>query len=187
MKTALILLAEGFEEVEALTPVDYLRRAGLNAVTVSVSGASSVKGARGVTVMADAAWGKAPPDFDCLILPGGMPGSKNLAANPEVVALIRRAFSGGKIVAAICAAPALVLGKAAGILSGKRFTCTPGMEKDAGSGGTHSNERVVTDGKLITSQGAGTAGEFAIAVIEALSGPAKAEEIASSVLLGRPA
>jgi protein deglycase len=186
MKTALILLAEGFEEVEALTPVDYLRRAGLNAVTVSVSGSPSVKGARGVTVMADAAWGKMPPDFDCLILPGGMPGSKNLAAKAEVVALIRRAFSEGKIVAAICAAPALVLGKAAGILAGKRFTCSPGMEKDAGSGGTHADERVVTDGSLITSQGAGTAGEFSIAIIKALCGPAKAEEIASSVLLGSP-
>lgn len=187
MKTALILLAEGFEEVEALTPVDYLRRAGLNALTVSVSGAASVTGARGVTVMADAAWGKMPPDFDCLILPGGMPGSKHLAADPEVIALARRALAEGKIVAAICAAPALVLGKAAGLLSGKRFTCYPSMENEAGSGGTHSKERVVIDGNLITSQGAGSAGEFSIALIQALCGKAKAQEIAASVLLGPPA
>lgn len=185
MKTALILLAEGFEEVEALTPADYLRRAGLAAVLVSVSGEPSVKGARGVTVMADIAFSKLKGDFECLILPGGMPGTRNLASHQGVVSLTRRAMSEGRIVAAICAAPALVLGKAAGVLGGRRFTCYPGMEADSGPAGAFSAERVVVDGKLITSRAAGSAGEFSVAIVEALCGREKAREVAEAVLLGK--
>lgn len=185
MKTALVLLADGFEEVEALTPVDYLRRAGLTALAVSVSGSPTVTGARGVTVAADAVLSRLPAAFDCLVLPGGQPGTRNLAANGGVVELARRAMAGGVLVAAICAAPALVLGKAAGLLSGRRFTCFPGMEGEAGPGGIFSADRVVVDGNLITSRAAGTAGEFSIAIVQALCGAAKAEEVSKAVLLGR--
>jgi 4-methyl-5(b-hydroxyethyl)-thiazole monophosphate biosynthesis len=187
MKTAYVFLAEGFEEVEALTPVDYLRRAGIDVRTVSMSEGKTVTGARKISVVADILFKDMPPSFDCVVLPGGMPGSKNLAAHSGLVALVRDAMSRGALVGAICAAPALVLGKAANVLDGRRFTCFPGMEDDAGGQGSFSDERVVIDGNLITSRAAGTAGEFALALVKALSGPRSASDVSESVLLGRSA
>jgi 4-methyl-5(b-hydroxyethyl)-thiazole monophosphate biosynthesis len=184
MTKAYILLAEGFEEVEALTPADYLRRAGIDVKLVSMTGHALVRGARGISVQADMAFPDIPADLDCLILPGGMPGSRNLAARPEVVDIVRKNFAAGKLIAAICAAPALVLGKAAGILKGRRFTCYPGEEANAGPGGSFVESRVVEDGNLITSRAAGTAGEFSLAIVAALAGKAAAEKLRQGVMLG---
>jgi len=185
-KNAIVLLAEGFEEVEAVTPIDYLRRAGITVTIAAVSGNLSVKGARGITVNADALLrdiikrgGTAA--FDVLVIPGGMPGATNIAASKEAGALITEMASAGKLVCAICAAPAVVLAPL-GLLSGKKFTCYPGMEEKV-QGGKWTDERVAIDGSIITSRGAGTAGEFAIAIIERLLSQAEGEKIARAVLL----
>ncbi len=184
MKKACVLLAEGFEEVEALTPVDYLRRAGIE-VTILGLGGRGVRGARGITVVADAVLEDGAAglySFDAVIVPGGMPGAKHLADSEEARELIKRHFDEGRLVAAICAAPAVVLQGGCGILNGRRFTGYPGTERQV-SGGIHTGGRVVVDGNLITSRGAGTAGEFAIAIIEALAGRNAALSVAESVLL----
>jgi 4-methyl-5(b-hydroxyethyl)-thiazole monophosphate biosynthesis len=187
-KKIIVFLADGFEEVEAVTPIDYLRRAGIEISTVSISGAQIVTGAHKVPVSADTTLAKLasqggldPAAWDGVLLPGGMPGSSNLAASPEVGAVLKAFSAAGKLLCAICAAPAYVLAPL-GILAGKRFTCYPGVEERV-SGAKWSGERVVADGNVITSRGAGTAGEFATTVIAALAGEAKAKEVAESVLL----
>jgi len=180
-KKAVVLLADGFEEVEAATPIDYLRRAGAE-VTVAGVGGREAKGSRGLAVRADGlvsdAVGK---DWDAVVVPGGMPGAANIAANADCAALLRSAAASGKIVAAICAAPAVVLAPL-GLLSGRRFTCYPGMEKDV-SGARWSEERVVVDGDLVTSRGAGTAGEWALEIVAKLYGQETAAKIGKAVLL----
>jgi protein deglycase len=181
MKRACVLLAEGFEEVEALTPVDYLRRAGVEVRTVGPGG-REVRGAHGIVVRADAGPEGLAEVYDCVVVPGGSPGAANLAARAEVAALVKRHFAEGKLVAAICAAPALVLHGACGILAGKRFTGYPGTEASV-SGASFSEDRVVMDGNLITSRAAGSAGEFSYAVVKALVGEDAADELASKVLL----
>jgi len=183
MKNACILLAEGFEEVEAVTPIDYLRRAGIDVTVLGVEG-RNVRGSHGITIVADAAFGEieAAKTYDAVIVPGGMPGAAHLAESRNVVALIRRHFAAGHIIAALCAAPAVVLHGACGILAGKRFTGFPGTESQV-KGGLPVNEKVVVDGNLITSKGAGTAGEFAVAIIGALTDSGTAETIAERVLL----
>lgn len=120
--------------------------------------------------------------FDCVVVPGGSGGSKAIAADQTAVKLIQRQAEKGRLVAAICAAPALVLGQACGMLGGRRFTCYPGMENLV-SGGRFEASRVVDDGNIITARAAGCAGEFAIAIIRVLAGGAKADEVAASVLL----
>jgi protein deglycase len=185
-KKVLVLLAEGFEEIEAITPIDYLRRAGADVQVVAL-GASPVRSSRGVLVHCDIALadmlsnGDLP---DCVIVPGGMPGASNIATNEQAMKLIYRVYASGALVGAICAAPAVVL-HPAGILLGKRFTCFPGMEERV-SGAQWQEDRVVCDGNIITSRGAGTAGEWAIALIAALYGDELAQKIASQVLLLQP-
>lgn len=183
MKKACVLLAEGFEEVEAVTPIDYLRRAGIE-VTIFGVGTMSARGSHGIAIAADEALDadKATRRFDAVIVPGGMPGATHLAESRDVVALIQRHFAAGLIVAAICAAPAVVLHGACGILAGKRFTGFPGTEAQV-KGGLPVDERVVVEGNLITSKGAGSAGEFSIAIIAALLGDEAARTIAERVLL----
>ncbi|HUW41432.1 MAG TPA: DJ-1 family glyoxalase III [Rectinemataceae bacterium] len=181
MKKALVLLADGFEEVEALTPVDYLRRAGIEVKTVGVSGAI-VEGGHGILVRADMELSELSTPVDCLVVPGGGKGADNLAANAAVVDLIRRHFFSGGLVAAICAAPAVVLHEACGILSGRSFTGFPGTETRV-TGAEFWKDRVVVDGNLITSRAAGCSGEFAYAIVEALVGKAAADELADRVLL----
>ncbi len=183
MKRACILLAEGFEEVEALTPADYLRRAGIEVTLVGIT-SNLVKGSHGIYVQADAGIEALWQEYDAIVLPGGMPGAKNLAENAEVCARIVQQQHEGKLVAAICAAPAVVLHGACGLLKGKKFTGYPGTE-DSVSGATFVPERVVIDGALITSRGPGTAGEFAIAIIAALENREKADEVVQHTLLKR--
>ena len=185
-KTAIALLAEGFEEVEAVTPIDYLRRAGV-AVTVAALGKEiAVKGARGVTILADATLadlatpGKADA-WDAVVVPGGLPGAANIAASPEARALIRRMAAAGKLVCAICASPVVALAPL-GVLDGKKFACYPGMEKNA-LGGEWVEAPVAVDGNLVTASGAGASGLFSLAIVAALLGEAKADEIARAVLL----
>ncbi|MDR0402244.1 MAG: DJ-1/PfpI family protein [Treponema sp.] len=187
-KKALVFLAEGFEEVEAVTPVDYLRRAGIEVTTASITVSNTVKGARGVPVVADtrleelAKTGKLSADaWDAVFIPGGMPGASNLAACPEVGKLFKEMAGAGKVFAAICASPAVVLAPL-GLLEGKNFTCFPGLEGGV-KGGKHSFEKVVIDGSLITSRGPGTAALFAFALIEKLEGAAAAKKIAQDTLV----
>jgi 4-methyl-5(b-hydroxyethyl)-thiazole monophosphate biosynthesis len=181
MKTACVLLADGFEEVEATTPIDYLRRAGIEVHILGVTG-RKVSGSHGIKIEAELGSEGFNRDFDCVVVPGGTRGADNLAASPMAVYLIKRHFASGKLVAAICAAPAVVLHSACDILRGRRFTCYPGLEAKV-EGASFSAERVVVDGNLITSRSAGTAGEFARAVVLALQGEAAAAKLAEDVLL----
>ena len=196
-KKALVFLAEGFEEVEALTPVDYLRRSGVTVVTAAVTAEAGgmVSGSHGIGVKSDASLasleaegGLKAGQWDAVICPGGLPGAANIAASSLAGRFIQEMFAAGKIVAAICAAPAMVLAPL-GILSGKKYTCFPGMEKEvpesASKDARWSGERVVRDGSLITSRGAGTAGEFAVEIIAALVSKTAADALAEKVLMLR--
>lgn len=190
MKTALVVLAPGFEEVEALTPVDYLARAGIEVVTASL-GDRAVVGSHGIEVIADIELAEIDPEaaFDVLVLPGG-PGAEALAESAELMVLILAQAEAGRLLAAICAAPALVLaeaagkelGKAGGLLAGRAFTCFPGYEARVAAG-NFSPERVVQDGKILTSRAAGTAGEFSLAIVADLLGKDKAAELGARLLL----
>ena len=175
-----VLLAEGFEEVEALTPVDLLCRAGVETRLVGVTGAN-VCGARGINVVTDLSMDEVDlAAADMLILPGGMPGTTNLYADKRVTDAVRTMADAGKYVAAICAAPSIILG-GMGLLEGKKATCYPGME-DGMTGATPVKANAVTDGKIITGCGVGGALDFACELITALCGKAKADEIAESVV-----
>jgi 4-methyl-5(b-hydroxyethyl)-thiazole monophosphate biosynthesis len=180
-KNVVVLLAEGFEEVEAVTPIDYLRRAGIEVTIASIGNTLSVKGARGITLNTDAALKNLKQNWDAVIIPGGMPGATNIAASKEAGALITEMAVTGKLVCAICASPAVVLAPL-GLLSGKKFTCYPGMEERV-QGAQWTDQLVVSDGNIITSRGAGTAGAFAIAIISKLLSPAEGDKIAKAVLL----
>lgn len=181
MAKALIFFAEGYEEVEALTVVDLLRRAGMDIDMVSLTEKQMVTGSHGITVQMDVIYQEA--DFegaDILILPGGMPGTKNLLAHQGLKErLVAFAADSTKKVAAICAAPS-VLG-AHGILKGRKATSYPGFE-DKLDGAVVKEEPVVTDGNVITSRGMGTAIEFAAAIIEAYCGKDKADAILQGII-----
>lgn len=181
MKRAVVFLANGSEEVEALTPVDYLRRAGVE-VTVAGIGERDILGAHGIRMTADIAVYDIEETFDCVVVPGGGEGSKAIAQDEDAREIIRRHFAAGKLTAAICAAPVVVLGKSCGILTGRHFTCYPGLEKDD-CGGKFRGDRVVTDGNLITARAPGCAGEFAYAIIASLLGRDAADKVAGAVLL----
>lgn len=162
------ILAEGFEEIEALTVTDVLRRAGVSVKNASVSG-EYVTGAHGITVKSDCLVkdALAAKDAEGVILPGGMPGTINIKESAEAKTLIKGAFEKGLLTAAICAAPS-VLGEM-GVLSGKRCTCYPGFE-DKLKGGILSDEKVVADGNVITSRGPGTALLFALELVRHITG-----------------
>jgi len=187
-KTAIVLLAEGFEEVEAVTPIDYLRRAGIAVTTAAIGEGLAVKGARGIEVNAEAGLRdlvkrkKAEGGlWDAVIVPGGIPGAPNIAACNDAGALIAEMATAGKLVCAICASPAVVLAPL-GILASKKFTCYTGMEERV-SDGKWVGEPVVVDGNIITSRGAGTSGLFSVAIIGQLLGEAEGKKIAKAVLL----
>lgn len=180
MKTAVIILADGFEEIEAITPADLLRRAGVQVVMAGLSGLTVV-GARGVKVVADTLLEQVPPGWDLLVLPGGLPGARHLADSPLVHQKIRESWARDAWVAAICAAPALVLG-AHGHLSGRAFTGYPGTETSV-TGALYRADAVVVDGRLVTSRGVGTAGAFSLKLVEILVGGAQAAQVAQAVLL----
>jgi len=178
-KKALIILAEGFEDIETITPIDILRRAE---VEVTVAGLSDmkVKGARGTVVLADKLLKDSGSDFDVIILPGGS-GASKLAASDDVKALITDMHNRGKIIAAICAAPALVLSPL-GILKGKKATSFPGERARMDKECIYKEENVVADGNIITSRGPGTAISFSLAIVEKLAGKDVSEKINKATL-----
>lgn len=177
MKKVLVFLAEGFEEIEAVTSIDYLRRAGAE-VTVAATGTTNktVMGAHKVAFVADttldsylAEVGQTLPD--AVVVPGGMPGASNIAACTEAIDLITRMNKADKLIAAICAAPAVVLPET-GALVGHLWTCYPGMKDRAGILGSMAKEDVafITDRNLITGRGPGAAEEFAMEIVRVLFG-----------------
>ena len=169
-----VFLAEGFEEVEALAPVDILRRAGLSVQTVGIGG-RTVVGAHGITVEADVAEDDLSfADVQAIVLPGGMPGTKNLDASQTVDKALSLAVEKNWVIAAICAAPS-VLGHR-GLLKGIRATCFPGFEKEL-AGAILTNEAVVTDGRIVTARGAGVALEFGFRLVDLLVSPEKAASL----------
>ena len=182
-KKVLVLLAEGFEEVETVTPITYLRRAGVEVTTAAIGGQLTVRGARRVQQTADTTLAEAGGvgDWDAVVIPGGLPGATNLAACEKTGALLKDMANAGKLVCAICASPAVVLAPL-GLLAGRKFTCYPGMEEKV-TDGQWLEKRVVVDGNIITSRAAGTAGEFSIAIIEQLLDEETAKKIADTVLL----
>ncbi|MGQ7337790.1 DJ-1 family glyoxalase III [Streptococcus suis] len=161
-----VLFAEGFEEIEALAPVDIFRRAGFQCDMIGLADIQ-VKGSHGITVESDAIFDGNLSDYDLIVLPGGMPGSINLRDDERLIAELQKAVANGKRVAAICAAP-IVLDKA-GLLENRNYTCFPGKENDIQSG-IHLTDTVVVDGQIITSRGAGTSFDFAYKLVELLGG-----------------
>lgn len=181
MKQLLLFLAPGFEEIEAISTIDILRRAGLSVSSVSITGDSRVAGAHGITIEADYLY----PEIDfsnaaMLILPGGMPGTKNLNIHEGLKAALIDFAQSGKPLAAICAAPR-ILGQL-GLLQGKKATCYPGNEVYL-KGASLSEKKVIQDGSLITAAGPGVAAEFALQIITFFLGKEKAQEISRDLLL----
>ncbi|HEL9629674.1 DJ-1/PfpI family protein [Streptococcus suis] len=166
MKKVAVLFAEGFEEIEALVPVDIFRRAGFQCDMIGLSGLE-VNGSHAITISVDKLFNGDLSEYDLIVLPGGMPGSMNLRDDDRLIAELQKAVSDGKRVAAICAAP-IVLEKA-GLLENRNYTCFPGKENDIQSG-IHLTETVVVDGQIITSRGAGTSFDFAYKLVELLGG-----------------
>lgn len=174
----LVPLAEGFEEIEAVTVVDLLRRAGIDVRTASL-GDARVTGSHGIPVEADISVDAVDvADYDMIVLPGGMPGAAHLGQDPRIITLLRRFADTGRYTAAICAAPGVLA--AAGLLDNRRATSFPGfLAPDSAPGIRLSDAPVVVDGKVVTSRGPGTATEFSLELIELLCGRQAAEAVAS--------
>lgn len=181
MKKVALFLADGFEEIEALATIDILRRADIEVQTVSISGGKNVTGAHNVTVLTDAIFGET--DFsqtEVLVLPGGMPGAKNLNEHEDLRKLLADFHAQGKDIAAICAAPMILGGL--GILKGKRATCYPGFEPEL-VGAKVTEESVVADENIITGKGPGLAFDFALRLVEKIAGVSVRKEVQSGLLL----
>jgi 4-methyl-5(b-hydroxyethyl)-thiazole monophosphate biosynthesis len=175
----LVPLVDGFEEIEFSTIVDILRRAGLEVITAGLR-EGAINGAHGVKIIPDTLIDKvSAADFNVIVLPGGYPGFVNLGKDERILKLVREMHGKNKYVAAICGAPS-VLAKA-GILAGRKSTIHPGV-KDMLIGADHVDERVVVDGRIITSQGPGTAMEFSMKLVEVLVGKGKVKQINEGVL-----
>lgn len=174
MKNVLVLFADGSEELEAITVVNILRRAGVS-VTLAGLSAGPLRGSRGVLLMPDSTLDAVlHDDFDLIVLPGGQPGTNNLKADARVLKLVQRMAQQGKFVAAICAAPAVLA--TAGLLDGKQATSYPGA-LDHFQNVKQQHVAIVEDGKFITSRGPGTAMDFALTLVERLVGSAKRQEV----------
>lgn len=172
-------LADGFEEIEALCPLDLCRRVGIEAKTVSITDNKEVTGSHGITVTSDLTANDELGDFDMMVLPGGMPGSTNLDESPLVEKCIRKAFENDAYIAAICAAP-MILGKR-GLLCKKEAVCFPGFEKYL-EGATVSDKKVVLDGKFLTGVGMGASHDFGFKIVEIFKGKETADKLCGSVL-----
>ena len=178
MKTAVVFLADGFEECEGLLVVDLLRRAGIHVITASVMGRKEILSSHQVTLLADACAEEV--DFrnaDVVVLPGGMPGTTHLGEN-SIVCKQCTAFAADKYVAAICAAPSVLAGL--GLLVGKHATCHPAVEEKL-SGAIVTGEPVTVDGNIITGQGLGAGIPFALKLVEILTGKETADRIAAAI------
>ena len=180
MKTVLVPLAEGVEEMEATIVMDMLRRAQWHVLAVGLK-AGTVTAARGTRLVPDETWERIDPtQFDVIAIPGGARGVANLRHDPRVVAAVRAHAESGKLPAAVCAGP-LVL-QDAGVLAGRRATCHPGVSAEF-TQAQHVDEPVVVDGNIVTSQGAGTTFAFALTLVALVEGAAKAEELAQAIVL----
>jgi protein deglycase len=176
MKTALLLLADGFEEIEAVTLIDVLRRGDVAVTTASLAG-KHVRGSHDIVIESDASLERvAVENFDALVLPGG-PAAKTLREDARVQGAIQAAAAAGKLLAAVCAAPTAL--EAAGVLNGKRATSYPGNPLPSAQ---FVEERVVEDGNIVTSRGPGTTMAFALKLVERLSGAAVAKTTAEKLL-----
>ena len=185
IKTALVPLAEGSEEMEAITIIDVLRRAGVEVTVASASGHGQLQicASRGTRIVADVMLDDcAKNSYDLIAVPGGLPGSDHLAEHSVLDALLRDQAAQGKLYAAICAAPALVLGSK-GLLTDKTATGYPGTTQSLHAREVDAAARVVVDGNCITSQGPGTALDFALELVEQLCGVVKREEVGSAMVL----
>ena len=179
MPNALIILAPGFEEVEAITIIDLLRRATID-VTVAGLVQDYVEGSHKITIKTDEYYKNVDPEnFDILILPGGQPGTNNLKADKTILEWIRKRHQSGKKLAAICAAPTVMY--AAGILKGIKVTSFPSEEK-VFDPENYLHDNVVVDGNIITSRGVGTAIEFSLALVSILREPETAEDLRKRIV-----
>jgi 4-methyl-5(b-hydroxyethyl)-thiazole monophosphate biosynthesis len=180
MARVVIILADGFEELEAVAIIDVLRRAGIGIVSAGLH-EGPVSSARNIKIIPDTVIDTiTSDDFDMLVLPGGMPGASNLNADERVGELIRDFNSKGKMTGAICAAPYVLAN--AGILDGKRVTSYPSFKDRLGSA-IYEEKTVVEDGNILTSRGPGTALCFALAIVEKFAGKEKAQQIKEAMLL----
>ena len=175
-----VLLAEGFELVEAMAPVDILRRAKAEVKTVGVTG-KTVKSSNGVPVTADIGIAEAVTEgLDCIVLPGGLPGTTNLEASEKVQGLIDFCAGEGKLIGAICAAPSILAHKR--LLNGREATAFPSFQKDVKAGGGRLSEQfVVRDGQFITARGMGVSTRFGLELAAALASPGTAAEIKAGI------
>ena len=180
MKKVSVLLADGFEEIEALTVVDLLRRAKVYVDTVSITEDYIVHGAHGINVQTEDLFEEVNfVESDMIVLPGGIPGTPNLNAHAGVRRVVKDFYDEGKYVGAICAAPTVL--SSLGLLKGKHATCHPSVETDL-QGTVLTYKPVTVDDNIITSQGVGTAIEFALKLVEILVGEEKAQEIAQGIV-----
>ncbi len=177
-----VFLADGFEETEAVAPIDMLRRAGVDVTTVGLKKRFAI-GSHGMMIGTDIADDEVVlgEQVEMVILPGGMPGTLNLEKNPTVMKAIAHCAEAGKYIGAICAAPS-ILGHV-GLLRGKRAVCFPGFEGEL-DGAIPGGESVCQDGKMITARGAGVAVEFGLKLVEALKGEKAARKIRESIQCG---
>jgi protein deglycase len=179
MKSVLVPLAPGSEELEAVTVLNILRRAGIEAVSASLDG-HQIRGSRGTMIIPDTSLDEAlKRRFDMVILPGGQPGTNNLKADARIIKLLQRMAADDFFVCAICAAPSILA--TAGLLDGKRATSFPGS-LDTFPKVLRQSQAVVEDGKLITSRGPGTAMDFALTLVERLAGKAKRDEVEAGLV-----
>jgi len=181
MKKAAVFFADGFEDIEALSPVDYMRRAGIEVITVGVKGVPFnksliVTSSHKVPMIMDMSLQDFLAEYsdklpDCIVCPGGGLGAQNLSECKELLSYIEKCNSAGKLVTAICASPAVVFGKTK-VLEGKKWTCYPGMENEAKAEylDGYSNKVFITDGNLVTSRGPGASEEFAMEIVRILAG-----------------
>lgn len=182
MKKILLLLAEGFEEVEALTTVDYLRRMDIIVDTCSINEENKVTGAHKITVIADKKLNQVDSirDYSGVVIPGGLPGATNLRDHERVIELVQEFDKEEKLIGAICAGPIVL--QRAGIIAGKKVTSYPGFENDLKEG-IYKNELVVEDGHIVTARGPAAAVYFALKLVEILAGEKKAEDLKKDILL----
>ena len=179
-KKALVILADGFEEIEGIAPIDILRRSGVEVLVAGLD-KPEIKSARGIRITVDKKLNGDEDGFDAVILPGGAQGAENLAKSEIVAKLIARMNEKGRVVAAICASPAVVLAPA-GILKGRKATCYPGEEKKFKIDTEFIDDKVVVDGNIITSKGPGTAILFGLKLTEALMGKDVADSVREKMI-----
>lgn len=174
-----ILLGKGFEEAEAIVPADLLRRAGVEVRLVALEG-TAVEGSRGITVQADLSLREVDPDeLEMLVLPGGLGGVSAIQNSLGALALIDQAYARGVYLAAICAAPTILA--RTGILDRRSAVCYPGMEEEMGSAVVQKGSQVVTDGRIITGEAAGSAFEFGLRLVEAACGRSAMERVRDAI------